>query len=107
MVGGTSADPEKAVELIHAELARLRTEGIDPAAFERARKKNYGRMVMSYNDVSETANLLMSLCFSGHEPFEELEACRSVTLKDAERRLALLREECAALSVISPIIKED
>ena len=107
MVGGTSADPEKAVELIHAELARLRTEGIDPAAFERARKKNYGRMVMSYNDVSETANLLMSLCFSGHEPFDELEACRSVTLEDAERRLALLREECAALSVISPIIKED
>lgn len=39
MVGGTSADPEKAVELIHAELARLRTEGIDPAAFERARKR--------------------------------------------------------------------
>ena len=80
---------------------------IDLAAFERARKKNYGRMVMNYNDVSETANLLMSLCFSGHEPFDELEACRSVTLEDAERRLALLREECAALSVISPIIKED
>lgn len=103
MLGGTSADPERAVELIKSEIEALRKNGIDPAAFERAKKRNYGRMVMSYNDVGETANLLMSLCFSGHKPFEELDACRELTVEDAQKRLDLLCDECSAVSVISPI----
>lgn len=104
MMGGTSKDPEAAVALIKKGIAKARENGIDPAAFERAKKRNYGRMVMRYNSVGETADLLMSLHFAGHKPFDELEACRSLTLSDAEERLALLLDEYSALSVISPII---
>lgn len=104
MMGGTSKDPEAAVALIKKGIAKARENGIDPAAFERAKKRNYGRMVMRYNSVGETADLLMSLHFACHKPFDELEACRSLTLSDVEERLALLLEEYSALSVISPII---
>ena len=103
MLGGTSKDPEKASAIIKEEFARLNAEGIDPVAFERAKRKLYGRMVMGYNDIDDTANLLMNLYFNGYEPFAEIEACKSVTLEKAQSRLAKIKDEYSALSVISPI----
>ncbi len=103
MLGGTSKDPEKAVEIIKAEIERYKKEGIDPAAFERAKRKFYGRYVMSYNDIDDVANLMMNLYFSGYEPFAELEACKKITLEKVQSRLDAVKDEFSALSVISPI----
>ncbi len=103
MLGGTSKDPEKAAAIIKEEFARLNAEGINSEAFERAKRKFYGRMVMSYNDIDDTANMLMNLYFNGYEPFAEIEACKSVTLEKAQERLAKIKDEYSALSVISPI----
>lgn len=103
MLGGTSKDPEKASAIIKEEFARLNEQGIDSAAFERAKRKLYGRMVMSYNDIDDTANLLMNLYFNGYEPFAEIEACKGVTLEKAQARLSKIKDEYSALSVISPI----
>ena len=103
MLGGTSKDPEKASAIIKEEFARLNEQGIDSAAFERAKRKLYGRMVMSYNDIDDTANLLMNLYFNGYEPFAEIEACKGVTLEKAQVRLSKIKDEYSALSVISPI----
>lgn len=103
MLGGTSKDPEKAVEIIKGEIERYKKEGIDPAAFERAKRKFYGRYVMSYNDIDDVANLMMNLYFSGYEPFAELEACKKMTLEKVQSRLDAVKDEFSALSVISPI----
>ncbi len=103
MLGGTSKDPERASAIIKEEFARLNADGIDSAAFERAKRKLYGRMVMGYNDIDDTANLLMNLYFNGYEPFAEIEACKNVTLEKAQARLAKIKDEYSALSVISPI----
>ncbi len=103
MFGGTSADPEKACEIIKAEINRCKSEGVDPAAFERAKRKFYGRYVMSYNDIDDTANLMMNLHFNGYEPFEELAVCRNLNLEKVQQRLEVLKEEASALSVIRPI----
>lgn len=103
MLGGTSKDPEKAVEIIKGEIERYKKEGIDPAAFERAKRKFYGRYVMSYNDIDDVANLMMNLYFSGYEPFAELEACKKITLEKVQSRLDAVKDEFSALSVISPI----
>lgn len=103
MLGGTSKDPEAAAAIIKEEFARLGSEGIDSAAFERAKRKFYGRMVMGYNDIDDTANLLMNLYFNGYEPFAEIEACKSVTLEKAQARLAKIKDEYSALSVIVPV----
>ena len=103
MMGGTSADPDKTVSILRSEIKRMQKEGIDPAAFERAKRKTYGRMVMGYNDIDDTANLMMNLYFNGYEPFAELEACKNITLEKAQERLAALKEKASAVSVISPI----
>lgn len=103
MLGGTSKDPEAAAAIIKEEFARLNAEGVDSAAFERAKRKFYGRMVMGYNDIDDTANLLMNLYFNGYEPFAEIEACKSVTLEKAQARLAKIKDEYSALSVIVPV----
>ena len=103
MLGGTSADPDKTVSILRSEIKRMQKEGIDPVAFERAKRKTYGRMVMGYNDIDDTANLMMNLHFNGYEPFAELEACKNITLEKAQERLAVLKEKASAVSVISPI----
>ena len=103
MVGGTSSDPEKTSKILCDEIVRMQKEGIDPAAFERAKRKFYGRYVMNYNDIDDIANLMMNLHFNGYEPFAELEACKKVTLEKAQSRLAMLNPDAAALSVISPV----
>lgn len=103
MLGGTSKNPEKACTIIREELNRCKAEGIDPEAFERAKRKFYGRYVMSYNDIDDTANLMMNLHFNGYEPFAELEACKGITLEKAQKRLEEIKDEASALSVIIPI----
>lgn len=103
MLGGTSADPEKTAKIIREEIKRNQKDGIDPVAFERAKRKFYGRYVMSYNDIDDTANLMMNLYFNDCEPFAELEACRNLTLEKAQARLAVLNDDSTSLSVISPI----
>ncbi len=103
MLGGSSKDPEKACEIIKAEIERCKKEGIDAAAFERAKRKFYGRYVMSYNDIDDVANLMMNLYFSGYEPFAELDVCKKLTLEKVQSRLEAVKDEFSALSVISPI----
>lgn len=103
MMGGTSADPQKTAEILRSEIKAYQKTGVDPAAFERAKRKLYGRYVMGYNDIDDTANLLMNLYFNGSKPFAELEACEKMTVEKVNARLATLKDDCCALSVISPI----
>lgn len=103
MLGGTSADPEKTADIIKSEIKKAQREGINPAAFERAKRKFYGRYVMCYNDIDDVANMMMNLYFNDYEPFAELEACKNLTIEKAQERLNALKEEFSALSVISPI----
>ena len=103
MLGGTSADPEKTADIIKSEIAKAQKDGIDPVAFERAKRKFYGRYVMCYNDIDDIANMMMNLYFNDYEPFAELEACRNLTIAKAQERLNVLKAENSALSVISPV----
>ncbi|MBQ2848607.1 MAG: insulinase family protein [Clostridia bacterium] len=103
MIGGTSSDPQKTAEIIKTEIKRQQSEGIDPAAFERAKRKFYGRYIMCYNDIDDIANMMMNLYFNGYEPFAELDACKNLTIEKAQERLNTVKEEFSALSVISPV----
>lgn len=103
MLGGSSADPQKTAKIIADEFERVNKEGINPEAFERSKRKLYGRYVMMYNDIDDTANLLMNLYFNGYAPFAELEACKGITLEKAQNRASKILSSNAALSVIKPI----
>lgn len=102
MIGGASDEPEKVVEFIKAEIKNAKKNGIDSAAFERAKRKFYGRMVMGYNDIDSTANLLTSLYFNDYKPFDDMKAIENLTLERVNERVKVLDEKGSALSVIVP-----
>lgn len=103
MIGGTSDDPEKVVKLIREEIKKAKKSGIDKQAFERAKRKIYGRSVMSYNDIDDIANGQMNMYFAGYKPFAELDTIRKLTVSKANDRLKKLTDAGSALSVILPM----
>ncbi len=103
VAGGTSSNPERTAKIIADEFEKVNSQGLDKAAFERAKRKIYGRYVMSYNDIDGVANLMMDLYFNGYEPFDEIDVCKNITLEKAQQRAACIRSDAAALSVIKPV----
>ena len=98
---GRSRDPERVAEEIRKTVRKLRETGVDPDTFDRLRKMNYGKAVMSYNDIDGLANGLVGAYLNGAELFEELEIYRSLTVEDANAQLEWqFREEYSALSVV-------
>ena len=98
---GRSRDPERVAEAIKAEIRKLRETGVDPAEFDRLRKMNYGKTVMSYNDIDGLANGLVGAYMNGAELFEELGLYREITVEDANEQLKhQMLEEYSALSVV-------
>jgi len=104
ILAGESKDPVKAAEEIKNEIRGIKANGIDAAAFARAKRKLYGRLVMMYNDVDELANELASAYFAGNGLFDDIELCKALTLDSVIARLAALFEErYSSLSVIKPL----
>ena len=98
---GRSRDPETVAEAIRAEVRKLRETGVDPVQFDRLRKMNYGKTVMSYNDIDGLANGLVGAYMNGAELFEELDLYRTITVEDANEQLKhQMLEEYSALSVV-------
>uniref|UniRef100_UPI003FEDCA6D EF-P 5-aminopentanol modification-associated protein YfmH n=1 Tax=Candidatus Fimivicinus sp. TaxID=3056640 RepID=UPI003FEDCA6D len=101
LFSGESKDPQKVADAIQAEIERVRREGLDPAAFERARRKLYGRFVMAFNDIEELANEMIAAEFRGGSLFDEAQLLREIALDEITARLeTTLRREYSALSVV-------
>ena len=101
---GESKNPEEVARQINAYISDLRGKGIDAEAFERTRRKLYGRAVMSFNDIDDVANDLVGAHFDGTGVFDDIEIYRTITVDDVKEVLDnTMREEYAALSVIKPI----
>lgn len=101
---GESKNPEEVAKQINAYISQIRKTGIDKEAFERTRRKLYGRAVMSFNDIDEVANDLVGAHFDGTGVFDDIEIYRTITVDDVKEVLdSTMREEYAALSVIRPI----
>lgn len=101
LFSGESKDPQKVADAIQAEIERVRREGLDPAAFERARRKLYGRFVMAFNDIEELANEMIAAEFRGGGLFDEAVLLREIALDEITQRLqTTLQKQYSALSVV-------
>ncbi len=100
---GESRDPEQVRREVLEEAARLGTEGIDPAQWERLKKAAYGTMVRHLNSMEDTCIELAEAHFSGEDYLSFPQVFQSIECADAE---TLLRswcvEERTALSIIAP-----
>lgn len=101
---GESKDPDAVAEEIKKEAEKLRTQGLDPDAFERSKKAVYGRLVSSFNSVDNLANTMASLAFTGHELFHYVDSVSQADIGSVQARLnAQLLADSSVLSVIKPM----
>ena len=100
---GESTDPKAVADEIVKEIKSFRENGFDKAAFDRTKKKLYGRMIMGMNDVDGIANNMAVSYFAGEDIFTDFEIYKTVTLEDVEELFEnTLDENYSVLSVIKP-----
>ena len=103
LFAGESNDPKKVAEEIVGEIGRFRETGFDETAFERTKKKLYGRMIMGMNDIEGLANNMAVSYFAGEDVFTDFEFFKTVTLDDVNDIFKkTLDENRSVLSVINP-----
>lgn len=103
LFAGESSDPKKVAEEIVNEIKRFRENGFDNDAFERTKKKLYGRMIMGMNDVDGIVNNMVASYFAGEDIFTDFEIYKTVTLDDIKSLFdKTLDEKYSVLSVINP-----
>lgn len=103
LFAGESNDPKKVAEEIVGEIGRFRKTGFDETAFERTKKKLYGRMIMGMNDIEGLANNMAVSYFAGEDVFTDFEIFKTVTLDDVNDIFKkTLDENRSVLSVINP-----
>ncbi|NLJ31801.1 MAG: insulinase family protein [Clostridiales bacterium] len=101
---GESKDPDRVAAEIRAEIAKIRADGMDPAAFERSKKAVYGRAVSSFNSVDYLANTMIGNAFSNRELFQYLDEIAAAGPESVQRRLdTQLLLERSSLSVVKPL----
>lgn len=102
LFAGESNDPKKVAEEIVGEIGRFRETGFDKTAFERTKKKLYGRMIMGMNDIEGLANNMAVSYFAGEDVFTDFEIFKTVTLDDVNDIFKkTLDENRSVLSVIN------
>ena len=103
LFAGESNDPKKVAEEIVGEIGKFREAGFDKTAFERTKKKLYGRMIMGMNDIEGLANNMAVSYFAGEDVFTDFEIFKTVTLDDVNDIFKkTLDENRSVLSVINP-----
>lgn len=108
LFGGESAEPEKAKEMIWAEIEQIQQNGMDAELFECARRAVYGQKVAAMGNVGTVAREMADAAFAGRVYGEVLDWVAKVSAEDvAERMKQVLRADRMAISVLRPIQKEN
>lgn len=101
---GESKDPRKVLELMNAEIERVKREGLSEEEFLEFKKCRYGMQMRVFNDISETAEQMASSHIAGIDVFKPIEILAELTFDDVMSRLDLLLDpERSAISIIEPI----
>ena len=103
VIGGETSDPAALRRSIEARFEELGREGVDPAVFERLRRKAMGEFVALFDAPEAIAHSFVDGIFKNVSIFDLRPRLEAVTRDDLERRL---REhfvpEMVAASVILP-----
>ena len=103
IVGAEAPDIEKALQEVHAEIARISSGGFDPAYFDRIKKATIGSRLRGLEDFDNVCITLVGDWFDGFCTFDAMEMLQDITREDCSRWVAenLAPERCA-VSVLYP-----
>ncbi|MBQ2118083.1 MAG: insulinase family protein, partial [Clostridia bacterium] len=101
VLSGAADEPERIREEAFETLGRARREGLDRAAFARAKKGQLSDLVRTFNSVEEAGELSLDCVLDGYDFIDYADALRALTPEDAERVLCDIFDPAAsALAVI-------
>lgn len=103
-IDGESSDPKAVYDAVMKEIERVREERLLKEDFERMKKVVWGQYIRSHNDIEDYANIFMRMLFMDIDYFNFIEAYKSVTFEDVEKRFnEHFVKERSALSVVNPV----
>ncbi len=87
ILSGSADEPERIREEAFAALERAKREGLDPAAFTRAKKGQLSDLIRSFNSAEEAGELSLDCVLCGCDFIDYANALRALSREDAERVL--------------------
>ena len=100
---GESDTPREVVDLLQAEIERLRTEGIEPEVFTLVKNQVYGGLLGDVEAIDDAAEEAAAAYLKGRTLADEIAALAALTVDDANELLrTALREENRAYVQIDP-----
>lgn len=104
---GESAYADEIADRILAEVQRMRENGIEEDAFERARRALYGQAVMMFSEVDQVAGALLSAHFSNRSLYDTLSILSSMKKETLEQILdSAFSKERMSISMVVPVSHE-
>ena len=101
---GESQDPRKVMELMNAEIERVKREGLSKEEFDELKKCRYGTLIRVFNDVSASASQMLVSHMADCGVFDPVEILAELTFEDMMSRLDdLLDPKRCAISIIEPL----
>lgn len=102
-LGGESAEPERVLERFVSEVRRVSENGLEPEAFERARRADYGLTLRSLGSFSGLCRALADGAMNGYRFLDVFEVSRSLSADDcAEYIRENFAPERLALAAVTP-----
>lgn len=103
LIQGKTVDKKKVKKIIEEKIEKLKQDGIDENAFERAKRKIYGIYVREFNEVSTTATLFVTNYFKQINPFDYIEKYKTLSKEYVEEILReVFNQEKMVESCINP-----
>ena len=103
IVGGESRVPEKVLQELNAEIARVAADGFNEAYFTRSKRASLGARLRALEDFDNVCVSLAMDCFDGYCSFESFPLLEEISAEDCRLFVAeSLAPERLALSVITP-----
>ena len=100
---GESDTPREVVDLLQAEIERLRTEGIEPEVFTLVKNQVYGGLLGDVEAIDDAAEEAAAAYLKGRTLADEIAALAALTVDDANELLrTALQEENRAYVQIDP-----
>ncbi|MBR1457668.1 MAG: insulinase family protein, partial [Oscillospiraceae bacterium] len=102
-VEGESTQPDRVLDELKAEIARVAAEGFEPARFERAKRATYGARLRGLEDFDSVCVSMASGVFDGFCSLDAIALLQEIRVEECE---AFVREALAperlACSIMEP-----
>lgn len=104
LLGGESPNPKRVLDELKSEIAAVRENGIDKAAFERAKKASYGARLRGLEDFDSICVSLATSALSGYCGLDAFEVLNDIDIKECEDFLTYnMTDAKLAMSVLNPL----